>query len=360
MKKSIFYTIIVYLLCACSNFTGIDNKISLAGEWRFKIDTAEVGIEQEWFNQKFTEKVNLPGSMNTNGKGFDVDVNTPWTGSMWNRTWFESKEYEKYREKDNTKVVFWLQPDKYYVGVAWYQKEISIPAEWKDKEIILTLERCHWVTSIWIDGKSLGSENSLATPHRYYINDLSPGKHTLSIRVDNKIRDINPGFDAHSISDNTQSNWNGIIGEITLEERPLSYIESVKITPDIVNKQIIAEVHIQSQLEQGQATLYLQASNNTDFLENMDYLIDIKAGENCVMLTYPMGDNPKLWDEFNPNLYILKTELKLESGTDQKKTMFGMRELSTNGTQITVNGNPVFIFVYKFIVKNKHHENIDV
>jgi len=343
MKKSIFFTIIILSFYACSKLTSNESKINLAGEWSFKIDTADVGVQQEWFKQLFTEKVNLPGSMNTNGKGFDVDVNTPWTGSMWNRAWYENEDYEKYRENGNTKVVFWLQPDKYYTGVAWYQKDITIPQEWKEKQIILTLERCHWVTSLWLDENPLGNENSLATPHRYLLSGLKPGKHTLSIRIDNKVRDINPGLDAHSISDNTQSNWNGIVGTITLEKRPLTYISSVKITPDVNKKLITADIQIQNQSEQGQAVLYLQASARTDSLEKKKFDISINKGETVATVTYPMGDNPMLWDEFHPNLYVLQSELQSKAGTDQKETLFGMRELSTSGTQITVNGNPIFI-----------------
>jgi len=343
MKQILFFIVILLWVTACTKSTGNENTISLAGEWNFKIDTADVGIQQEWFKQPFTEKVRLPGSMNTNGKGFDVDVNTPWTGNMWNRIWYEGKEYEKYREQGNTKVVFWLQPDKYYTGVAWYQKEMTIPQGWKEKQIILTLERCHWVTALWVDGESLGSENSLATPHRYLLNDLKPGKHTLSIRIDNKVRDINPGLDAHSISDNTQSNWNGMVGAITLEERPLAFISSVKITPDINRKRIAVELQIQSSLEQNNASLYLQASDSAGSLDKMKFDLSLHQGDNTVAFTYPMGDRPLLWDEFHPNLYVLHSELQSKAGNDQKQTLFGMRELSTQGTQITVNGRPVFI-----------------
>jgi len=343
MKKFFLLSVVILLVSGCSKFVCKENKISLAGEWSFKIDTEDVGIQQEWFNQIFIEKVNLPGSMNTNGKGFDIEVNTQWTGNMWNRIWYNNKEYEKYREKDNIKVAFWLQPDKYYTGVAWYQKEITIPEKWNEKQIILTLERCHWVTSIWIDGNSLGSENSLATPHRYILDDLKPGTHTLSIRIDNKVRDINPGLDAHSISDNTQSNWNGVTGIITLEERPLTFISSVKITPDINTKLITVEVLVQSQSEQEQATLFLQASNSKSSLEKMKYDLTINKGENKATFTYNMGDNPLLWDEFNPNLYVLKVNLQSNAGNDQLKKQFGMREISTAGTKITINGNPIFI-----------------
>ena len=343
MKKIFYLATIALLVSACLKFAGNENRISLAGEWSFKVDTADVGIQQEWFRQKFMETVHLPGSMNTNGKGFDVDVHTPWTGNMWNRIWHVDEAYAKYREKGNTKVVFWLQPDKYYAGASWYQKEITIPRGWEEKQIILKLERCHWVSDLWLDGEALGSNNSLATPHRYFLNGLKPGKHTLNIRIDNKVRDINPGLDAHSVSDNTQSNWNGIVGAMTLEERPLAFISSVKVIPGIDKKQITAEVQIQSQSEQGQATLYLQASGKTGSLEKKKFDVNILAGENVATFIYPMGNYPALWDEFNPNLYVLQAELQSKSGNDKTETTFGMRELSTQGTQITVNGNPVFI-----------------
>ena len=342
MKKIFLLTLIALSFSACSKFSRNESKISLAGEWSFKMDSADLGIQQEWFRGKLTEKVKLPGSMNTNGKGFDVDVNTPWTGNR-NRVWYRSPEYEKYRDKDNTKVVFWLQPDKYYTGVAWYQKEITIPKKWKDKQVVLSLERCHWVTNLWLDGKLIGNENSLATPHRYFLDIPEPGKHTLSIRVDNKVRDINPGLDAHSISDHTQSNWNGIVGAITLEALPLAFISSVKITPEIDKKQIIAEVKIQSWSELGMASLFMQASNQTGPLAERQININVRAGGNTVTVVYPMGTNPELWDEFNPNLYVLQVELKSKAGISKKETTFGMRKLSIKGTQITVNGNPVFL-----------------
>jgi beta-galactosidase/beta-glucuronidase len=85
------------------------------------------------------------------------------------------------------KVPFWLQPEKYYVGAAWYQKVVEIPANWKDQHIELLLERCHWETRVWVDDQAVGMQNSLATPHIYNLSDyLAPGKHTISILVDNQ------------------------------------------------------------------------------------------------------------------------------------------------------------------------------
>src|ERR1043166_3950563 len=107
--------------------------IDLSGEWLFQADASDVGVSQQWFNKTLSDKIKLPGSMASNNKGDEVSVNTPWTGSIFDSSWFVKPEYAKYREPGNIKVPFWLQPVKYYKGAAWYQKTITIPASWERK-----------------------------------------------------------------------------------------------------------------------------------------------------------------------------------------------------------------------------------
>src|ERR1700730_15704549 len=179
------------------------NKIDLSGDWSFEVDSLDKGIDETWFNKKLEDKIKLPGSMTSNGKGNDITVDTKWTGNFWNPVWFKDTAYAKYRKPGNIKVSCWLQPVKYYVGAAWYQKKVNIPAGWKEKHIELFLERCHWETTLWIDGHKVGMQNSLGAPHIYQLDNLlAPGKHTITLRIDNRVKDINPGLDAHSITDN--------------------------------------------------------------------------------------------------------------------------------------------------------------
>ena len=57
----------------------------------------------------------------------------------------------------------------------------------------------------------------------------------------------------------------------------------------------------------------------------------------------PTGGGYRTWDEFQPNLYELTAELDTRCGTDVCREDFGLRRLGTDGTQITVNGRPVFL-----------------
>jgi hypothetical protein len=56
-----------------------------------------------------------------------------------------------------------------------------------------------------------------------------------------------------------------------------------------------------------------------------------------------MGNNVLLWDEFNPNLYVMDVKLETPAGLDTKKVQFGMRTFNADGTRFEINGRPVFL-----------------
>ncbi len=114
--------------------------IPLAGEWRFKLDPADEGVTGSWFNTTLPDSTVLPGSTDENGYG------TPVTGDD---TYRLSRIYK-------------------YVGPAWYQRTVVIPAGWSGKRIVLMLERCGWETRVWVDGNEIGTaQNSLSVMHEH-------------------------------------------------------------------------------------------------------------------------------------------------------------------------------------------------
>jgi hypothetical protein len=335
-------------ILGCTNKTD-SNKIDLAGEWAFQMDSTDAGINEKWFLNPLKDQVMLPGSMLTNGKGTDVTLNTNWTGGLWNSTWFKAPEYEKYRKEGNIKVSFWLQPEKVYVGAAWYQKKISVPESWTGRKLELFLERCHWETTVWIDSTKIGMQNALGAPHIYDLSGvLSPGDHNITIRVDNRVKEIDPGRDAHSISDNTQTNWNGIIGRMQITSRSPVFINSIQIFPDVVNKSIRVDAAIINQSgKESEYNLNFSASivqgQMSGEIAKISQSIFLKRDTNLISVNYSMGAKPLLWDEFHPNLYTLRTEINGESGIDTVDTEFGMRKFSVDGRRFSVNNRPVFL-----------------
>ncbi|MBC8180435.1 beta-galactosidase [candidate division KSB1 bacterium] len=340
----LIFVLLIFSINKLSASTKDNWKINLSGEWRFQIDSLNVGISGQWFNNKLSEKVKLPGSMTENGKGNDVSVKTKWTGQVVDQSWYTDEKYAKYRKPGNVKIPFWLQPEKHYIGAAWYQKEIEIPENWNGKRTELTLERCHWETIVWINDKKVGVQNSLATAHVYDLTGfLSPGKHQLTIRVDNRVKEIDPGQNSHSISDHTQSNWNGIAGKMSIEAFSPVYFENVKLYPDVAGKKVVVKLNLKNQSgKKQQCKLGLSAIHSDH--SPYEQVKEFELSENKeLQIEYPMGDNPLLWDEFHPNVYSMNLKLECPAGAFSKQINFGMREYKVDGTRFTINQRPVFL-----------------
>lgn len=348
MKKMNRLKLFLILLITCSSIfgQGIHQKIDLSGTWKFAMDPSDLGVKEGWFSKTLPEDIKLPGSLTSNGKGDEITLTTPWTGQIVDSSFYKLPEYSKFRQPGNIKVPFWLQPLKYYKGAAWFQKEVTIPKNWKDSNIRLFLERCHWESRLWIDGQEAGMQNSLGTPHLYDLTGkLTPGKHRLTLCIDNRVKEIDPGVNSHSISDHTQTNWNGVVGKLYLEARPPLNIENIQVFPDIENKSLKAKVRIvnsSGNALKAELKLVVSGAGNP---KSQSGQFELTKGENTLEMNYPMGNDVKLWSEFHPFLYQLTAVLSNETtkSADTLRTNFGMREFKAEGKQLKINGNPVFL-----------------
>ena len=323
------------LSIACSlllstSITAQTFTMSLSGKWQFH----EGG---EAMPASFNDAVTLPGSMLTNGKGDEVTLKTPWMMQInKSNPYYNSLAYAKYRQPGNIKVPFILQPDKYYVGPAWYQRTVEIPKMWKDKVVLLNMERAHWKTMVFIDGKEVGTNNNICAPQQYDLTGkLTPGQHVLTVLVDNRIKDIDPGQNGHSISDNTQGLWNGIVGDISLSTRPKVYFDRVDVYPSLSSKTITVKMVIANESKKAtQADVYINGQR---------FRTKVVVGNTPVEFTVPLPGNVKAWDEFHPNLYQLTASITTKQGSDNKNITYGCREWSNRSGVLTLNGHPVFM-----------------
>ena len=342
MKRNIF----LILLCVVSQLSFSQQTLSLLGKWQFRIDRNDEGIDKGWHTTSISdETVRLPGSMCENGKGDDITLKTQWTGSLYDSSFYFNPVMEKYRKLDNLKLPFFLTPNKHYVGVVWYQREIDIPEEWYGKPLSLFLERAHIQTMVWIDNKLMGKEMSLNTPHLYDLsNQLTPGKHRLTIRIDNRLKTtIDPGQNSHSVTDQTQGNWNGIVGRIELQSRPQIHLEHISVFPDLKNR--LAKVSFFVLNETGKSlkgNIVLSAKSfNTSDPQTIDPITVPFTSDSLVKeidIALPLNDKMQLWSEFSPTLYKLTVSLKSGEAIDSRDVEFGMREIKIEGRGIYVNG----------------------
>jgi len=350
---SVCQLLIFFLIIDFACFSQNNTKqfvIDLSGTWHFNADPGDVGVLENWYNKNLKDSVALPGSMTQNGKGDDVTLQTKWTGSIYDSSFFFRPSMAKYRQPGNVKIPFWLTPVKHYVGVAWYQRAIVIPANWKGRNISLFLERSHIQTRFWIDDTEIGKSNSLVASHEFeYPKSVKPGKHVITIRVDNRLNDVNVGPDSHSVSDHTQGNWNGIVGKILLKAVPLVHISDMQVFPDVTKRIATVKIKLANQQQEDvSAVIVLNAKSfNTKTIYSIPATTTsclAKANDTTTIeATLSFGNKMLLWDEFDPALYNLTAILKSANGTDTAKVQFGMREIKVVGNNFQLNGRTIHL-----------------
>ena len=310
-------------LTGCKESTSI---LSLAGEWEFAIDSMDIGISKHWYTQSFPDKIKLPGTMDDAGYGIP----------------------NRLLPSISKPQILHLTRKHSYVGPAWYIREISVPSDWERKNIELKLERVIWQTNVWIDGKEVnGEQESLISPHYFDLTEyLSPGKHRIAIRVDNRKKyDITAGDMAHAYTNETQIMWNGILGEISLRAKDAVFMKDIQIYPDIQTREIRVKGKLQNtgNKASGTLTVHVKEKNTGKSVTEIEQQMDLSAGETMLDFVCPMGEDVRLWSEFTPIMYELEIKMKTKESLAQEKIEFGMRQISRNGADLLVNGKKVFL-----------------
>jgi len=318
----------------------------LAGTWRFRIDSDDRGLAEKWHTASLAgdDTIGLPGAMQAQGYGEAITVQTPWTGQIVDRSWYTAPQYEKYRRPGNVKVPFWLQPERYYKGAAWYQREIEVPDAWRDRRIILLLERPHIETHAWLDDRDLGASDSLSTPHAYDLGaSVASGKHRLTIRVDNRLV-VDVGINSHSVTDHTQGNWNGIAGRIELSATPPIWVEDLQVfLHDGHSTAVRCTIgNATGQDKQVFARLKLAVPENGRDPPPFGRLVSLTGPRTTFAFEYDLGPAAPIWDEFHPALHRVTASID-GSAAGSRTVSFGLREIGTSGTQFVINGRKAFM-----------------
>lgn len=341
-------SIIFFVFLSTVFAVGQTRSLNLSGQWKFQIDREDAGVKQRWFNKQLDDCINLPGSMPEKLKGDEVTIRTQWTGSLYDSSYYFNPYMKKYQVEGNMKFPFFLTPDKHYVGVAWYQKKVAIPSNWKGERITLFLERPHIETTVWVNQQELGMRNSLCVPHVFDLTSVAtPGKTCLiTIRVDNRIKDINVGPDSHSVTDQTQGNWNGIVGRMELQSTPKTYLEDIQVYPDLAGQKAVVKMNLHASSAAKVDVALVANSFNSEKKHTVTPVkqnFTVKSGENKIEMELPMGGNFLTWDEFDPALYKLAVVLSNGKETETKEVQFGMRDFKIEGKWFYVNGRKTML-----------------
>ncbi len=264
-------------------------KLDLSGLWRVYLDADKAADLPD----TYPDTMSLPGTTSAAGLG----------------------------PENPARETYFLTDARKFEGYAWFTREFDV----KETAPVacLTLERTR-KTAVWLDGAYVGDHVSLCAPHRYVLPEMSPGRHTLLIRVDNTDYPTRGG---HLTSQDTQSNWNGITGEI-----------SITLAKNLVTG-------IRAALAPQGNSLHVQARvvgehpgfASVELPEQMEQLVPITDGRIDAHL--PLTGKEALWDEFAPQVHTLSIDVD----GDVYPTTFGLRRFERKGRTLLCNGREVFL-----------------
>ena len=347
--KRLFTALCLLALCG---MVRAQRTVDLSGEWQFEIDRQDVGQREQWADRELSDRIKLPASMPERLKGDDISVDTKWVGSLYDSSYFFNPYLERYRQPGQMKLTFFLTPDKHYVGVAWYRKQVELTGLDKEaKRYILSLERPHIQTTLYVNGREAGSDRSLCVAHEYDVTELlEPGMNTFAIRIDNRLETVNVGQDSHSVTDQTQGDWNGIVGKMELREVPSLRITDLQVFPDVDRKVARVRLTVAGQGKKKAKLALLAKSFNSNVTTVNASFVDLPPySDKKPYVDYELilGDKMQLWDEFNPNLYrlqalVVESHSKTEKYLNKNRSSFASpafsEYLKENGAQETVFG----------------------
>lgn len=339
-------------------------RILLNGKWHVVLEDGTTG------------QMDLPGTLDENGIGHrDVGANQWHPDAVLGNA---AGEIDK-----DAPIATRFTRRHTYEGEARISRKITVPDYGTDRLFVLA-ERAR-ALRLLVGGEacSVFRQGTLSTPYIFELTGAAPGEHEFTFLSDNSY----PGMPKAAIyyssaaTDETQTNWNGILGECSMYTRPQNFIDSLRVYPRAVKKEeknkaggyvldVCVELAPGAKKVYKDAKIILQSEAlAAGELEDTQTLTEIisysgeglaEAGtdkeENPKTMEIwfrdlPLRENVKLWDEDEGNLYEMAVTLDNGMSAEDKggstaecRTRFGIRSFGDNGSgRLALNGRAIFL-----------------
>ena len=290
----------------------------LDGTWAFRHDPGAVGEKEQWAagDVAFTRHISVPGAWQAQGVG----------------------------EPKGT-----LRHD--YAGAAWYRRTVDVPASWRSKVVELRIGGAHRETTVFVNGKHVGSHRGFSAPFSFDVTEaVRPGaNNVVALRI------ANPGAvplegpreqkgDMPTGMLNYIGNWGGVYGSVELRATDAVAVERVYVRPDVASgsARVIATVRNR---EARAFTGELHVTIGPRATARVPVQV-AASGHADAEVTVKIPD-ARLWAPEHPQLYT--ASLALRQGRrvrDQVEERFGLRQFTTRGNVLLLNGTPIYLRGY--------------
>lgn len=297
-----------------------ENWENLNGVWDFAFDDENIGDKQKWF-------IDFPKNM---------EILVPFT--------YETKLSGICDESRHDYI--------------WYHRTINVDAKkLSDNAYVIHFEGSDFITKLWVNGQYAGEHRGGYARFSFNISDLlKDGDNELVVKVEDcfdiqqprgKQRWINNNFGCWYVQ--TTGIWKTVWSEYV----PLVNIESVKMTPNLEDfaLELEAFVNVSEELRAGSVELEVKISFQGESIHQSRHAV--LKDRICTKIDLYARKNSNLewgvasWNPNWPGLYDIEFRLLEANGEgckiyDQVGSYFALREITIDGSNILLNGQPLY------------------
>ena len=278
--------------------------MTLNGEWQFAFDDADAGLDGHWYTgeQKFDKHITVPYCFESKLSGINDTGFHPW---------------------------------------AWYNRQITLPAGWQGRRVLLHFGAIDYQSMVWVNGQLAGSHEGGNTPFQFDITPLlKAGANSVTVRAwdppTDKLIPRGKQYWEPKSKSIFYTRTSGIWQSVWLEATGAAWLNSVHTQTDPLGyvkfDGIIAHAKPGDQLRVSVASS--GTAVETVALDKVSVSLKIAS--------------PELWSVENPKLYDVTLEvLRNGQAIDKVKSYFGFRTVEAHDGKVYLNGKATYL---KFVL----------
>ena len=271
--------------------------------------------------------VRLPGTLDENGIGAPDDPSRQWQLGEVRRIGF-------WREGDP--IVTRLTRKHRFEGAALFSRRVAWEVP-EGKRAFLEAERARHLRLLVNGTEAFPCRPAtLSAPCAFEVTELVTGRDLFELISDNSY----PGWPREAIvyasaaSDETQTNWNGLLGFLRLRMEEKVFISRVRVLP--FDNEIRVDIEMDAASPwQGELRLSCEALKEDGRLP-----VRMKPGRRTFSVSLPVREGARRWDLEEGNLYHLTVSAE---GLAPRTVRFGLRAFAARDGYLTLNGRRVFL-----------------
>ena len=281
--------------------------LNLNGEWEFEIDNGDSGLQRGLMDSPLGGRIIVPFCPESSLSGIG-----------------------------NTD----------FMEAVWYRREVKVPEEWNDRDVILHFQAVDYETTVWVNGREVGRHRGGFTPFECNLGEASSlgGKATIVVRARDPRNWHKPsGKQSYAYYQNRGCHYTrttGIWQTVWMEPVAHTSLKRTRITPSVSDScfrlvQPVANpragLTVTATLKDSKGVICTaSATTGTDF---------------SVQITLPIPqERVRLWQPGDGQLYDIDIELTDANGfvLDKASTYAGLRSVAIDGCRVLINGKSVF------------------